>query len=300
DRILGSGGSGTVYEGHWGDAHGRVAVKIIKPDSPRAKKEFSSEVRTLSQLRHKNLVQLIGYCHEVNEFIVVYEFIGGGSLEDHLFGDRPLLTWESRYNIALELALALHYLHKLCHQCVIHRDIKSSNVMLDEKFVVKLGDFGLARLVDHTGVPNTTELLGTWGYVAPECFRESKATMKSDVYSFGVVLLEIVCGIKVIGSRLGKQGLGLVPWVWKRYGSWSWAGRGNLSWHWRDNFLKVVDRRLSGDFNKKQAEVLLIVGLWCANPIAESRPSIEEAMDVLNFKKEPPTIPTQMPSFSIN
>lgn len=223
-----------------------------------------------------------------------------GSLEDHLFKAGSLLTWEKRYNIALGLASTVHYLHKECNQYMIHRDIKSSNIMLDESFKAELGDFGTAWLVDHAGGLEATELIGTLGYMAPEYRWMGEANMESDVYSFGVVLLEIVCGRRVVDLNLREQGLSLVQWVWKRYGSWSLAGRGDLSWRWRDKFLKVVDRRHSRNFDKKQAEALFIVGLWCANPIAESRPSIEEAMDVLNFKKEPPKLPTQMPSFNIN
>ncbi|KAF8027619.1 hypothetical protein BT93_E0510 [Corymbia citriodora subsp. variegata] len=291
DRILGRGGFGIVYEGHLGDTRTRtrVAVKIINPDSRQGIKEYISEVKSLSQLRHRNLVLLIGYCHEANKFILVYEFIGGGSLEDHLFKRKPLLTWERRYNTALGLASALHYLHKQCNQCVIHRDIKSSNVMLDEKFVAKLGDFGLARLVDHTRAPKTTQVKGTPGYLAPECYQTGKASKESDIYSFGVVLLEIVCGRRVFDSELAEQGLGLVQWVWKHYGYRSW----------RRNFLLAVDQRLGKDVDKKQAEALMMAGLWCAHPIAESRPSIEEAMAVLNLKAEPPKLPSKMPSFNI-
>ncbi|XP_039168249.1 L-type lectin-domain containing receptor kinase IX.1-like [Eucalyptus grandis] len=292
DRILGIGGFGIVYEGHVG-ACTRVAVKIINPDSQQGIKEYISEVKSLSQLRHRNLVQLIGYCHEANKFILVYEFIRGGSLEDHLFKGKPLLTWERRYNIALGLASALHYLHNQCHQCVIHRDIKSSNTMLNEKFVAKLGDFGLARLVDHARGRKTTLVIGTPGYVAPEYHRTGETSMESDIYSFGVVLLEIVCGRRVFDSELAEQGQGLVQWVWKRYGCRSWIGR------WRRNFLRAVDKRLGKDFDKRQAEFLMIAGLWCAHPDARYRPSIEEAIAVLNLKAEPPKLPSKMPSFNI-
>lgn len=298
NRILGEGGSATVYRGHLKDPGREVAVKKIRPHPDRGEKEFKSEVMSLSQLSHKNLVQLVGYCHGVDNLVVVYEFIQGGSLADHLFGDKPLLTWKKRYNIALELASALFYLHKLYHQCVIHGDIKSSNIMLNENFVVKLGDFGLARLIDHNGGTNPTQMLGTLGYMAPECLQTKKASKEADVYSFGVVILEIVCGRRVFDLEQG-----LVPWVWEYYGSTSFSGRGNFSWHWRRNFLKVVDQRVSGDFNEEQAEALLIVGLWCAHPIAKSRPSIDEAMkamDVSNFKKKRPNLPAKMPSFSIS
>ncbi|KAK3429195.1 hypothetical protein EUGRSUZ_E00606 [Eucalyptus grandis] len=181
DRIMGEGGFGIVYKGHIGGARTPVAVKKLKSSSRQGIKEYISEGKSLSQLRHKNLVQLIGYCHEASEFFLVYEFMREGSLEDRLFKERSLLTWERRYNITLGLASAMHYLHKQCNQCVIHRDIKSSNVMLDERFEAKLGDFGMARLVDHTKGLNTTRAGGTPGYLAPECYNGDTASKESDV-----------------------------------------------------------------------------------------------------------------------
>ncbi|KAK3429199.1 hypothetical protein EUGRSUZ_E00615 [Eucalyptus grandis] len=292
DRILGRGGFGIVYKGHVGDASTPVAIKMMNPNSHQGIKEYMSEVKSLSQLRHKNLVQLEGYCHEANRFALVYEFIGGGSLEDHLFKPEKFLEWGKRYEIARGLASALHYLHEEYHdhECVIHRDIKSSNIMLTEKFVAKLGDFGLARLVDHARGQKTTEKMGTLGYAAPEYHRTGKASKQSDIYSFGVVLLEIVCGRRAVFSLHGDL-QNLVEWVWKHYGRWSWS--------WRRNFLLVVDERLRKDFVKKQAEALLIVGLWCTQPDAGSRPSTEEAMAVLNLKAKHPKLPSKMPSFNI-
>ncbi|KAL3738136.1 hypothetical protein ACJRO7_019641 [Eucalyptus globulus] len=280
-KILGKGGFGVVYEGHLRDARTQVAVKIINSDSHQGIKEYKSEVMTLGQLRHRNLTPLTGYCHEANKFILVYEFMREGSLEDHLFKGRSLLTWERRYNIALGLASAVYYLHEQCDQCVIHRDIKSSNTMLDEKFNAKLGDFGLARLVDHARGPKTTELIGTRGYVAPEYYISCKASKETDIYSFGVVLLEIGSGRRVIDSN--RDPIGLVEWLWKQYGP--------------KKLVHAVDERLGKDFDKKQAEALMIAGLWCAHPIATSRPSIEEAMAVLNLKAKAKLhkLPLKMP-----
>ncbi|XP_056173620.1 L-type lectin-domain containing receptor kinase IX.2-like [Syzygium oleosum] len=277
DRILGEGGFGIVYKGHIGGARKRVAVKKLKSGSHRGIKEYISEVKSLSQLRHRNLVQLIGYYHKANEFVLVYEFMSRGSLEDNLFKGRPLLTWERRYNIALGLASAVHYLHKQCNQCVIHRDIKSSNIMLNKRFEAKLGDFGLARLVDHTGGPKlhqkATEVIRTLGYMAPEYYRMGETSTESDVYSFGVVLLEIVCGRRVIEDE-GH----LVEWVREQY------GRGKLP----------VDSKLGRDFDKKQVKALMIAGLWCAHPNVSHRPSIEEAMAVLNLRADLSNLPSDL------
>lgn len=292
DRKLGQGASGTVYKGRIGKDHEPVAVKIITSVANRRISEFIAEMITMIQLSHTNLVKLKGYCHELNElvnppvceFALVYEFIGGGTLYDHLFKPKCLLTWANRYNIALGLASALHYLRKKRPLCVIHRDIKSSNVMLDEALVAKLGDFGTAKLVDHTEEPSTIQQVGTPGYWAPEYIRMGVLSRESDIYSFGVVLLEIVCGRKAVFSRgQGRAPQNLVEWVWKRY------GRGKL--------LDAVDSRLKGNFDEEQAEALTMAGLWCAHPDPSRRPSIEEAKTYLDLKAVPPKLPSEKPRF---
>ncbi|TYI56777.1 hypothetical protein E1A91_D11G235500v1 [Gossypium mustelinum] len=157
-RKLGEGGFGAVYRGYLNDLDVEVAVKRISSGSKQGRKEYVTEVKVISQLRHRNLVQLVGWCHDKNDFILVYEFMPNGSLDSHLFGRRSALTWSVRYRISLGLASALLYLHEEWEQCVVHRDIKSSNVMLDSSFNVKLGDFGLAKLMDHELGPKTTGL----------------------------------------------------------------------------------------------------------------------------------------------
>ncbi|MFS8010697.1 putative protein kinase RLK-Pelle-L-LEC family [Helianthus anomalus] len=168
DLKLGEGGFGCVYRGFLTRERRLVAVKKISKGSKQGKKEYITEVKIISSLRHRNLVQLIGWCHDENQFLLVYEFMPNGSLDSHLFGNMPPLAWGLRYKISLGLASALLYLHEEWEQCVIHRDIKSSNVMLDSGFNAKLGDFGLARLMDHELGPQTTGLAGTLGYMAPE------------------------------------------------------------------------------------------------------------------------------------
>jgi hypothetical protein len=195
---LGQGGFGGVYKGFLRDSNSFVAVKRVSKGSKQGIKEYASEVKIISRLRHKNLVQLIGWCHERGELLLVYEFMPNGSLDSHLFKEESLLTWAMRYKVAQGLASALLYLHEEWEQCVVHRDIKSSNIMLDSNFNTKLGDFGLARLVDHVKGSQTTVLAGTMGYMAPECVTTGKASKESDVYSFGIVALEIACGRKPI------------------------------------------------------------------------------------------------------
>ncbi|KAM7470587.1 hypothetical protein LguiA_008770 [Lonicera macranthoides] len=147
DEKLGEGGFGGVYRGFSRELNSYVAVKRVSRESKQGIKEYASEVKIISRLRHKNLVQLIGWCHQRGELLLVYEFMENGSLDSHLFKERSLLTWEVRFKIAQGIASALLYLHEEWEQCVVHRDIKSSNIMLDSSFNAKLGDFGLARLM---------------------------------------------------------------------------------------------------------------------------------------------------------
>ncbi|KAF2295768.1 hypothetical protein GH714_033908 [Hevea brasiliensis] len=186
-----------------------------------------------------------------------------------------------RYKIALGLASALLYLHEEWEQCVVHRDIKSSNVMLDTNFKAKLGDFGLARLIDHELGPKTTGPAGTMGYIAPEYISTGKASKESDMYSFGIVALEIACGRRAIEPDIDESQVRLVAWVWELYGN------GNL--------LDAVDQKLCGAIDVKQMERLLIVGLWCAHPDHNLRPSIRQAAQVLNFEAGVPDLPMKMP-----
>lgn len=285
-RKLGEGGFGAVYRGYLNDMDMEIAVKKISRSSRQGKKEYITEVKTISQLRHRNLVQLIGWCHDKGEFMVVYEFMSNGSLDSHLFGKKKMspLSWAVRYKISLGLASALLYLHEEWERCVVHRDVKSSNIMLDSSFNVKLGDFGLARLMDHDeSGPTTTGLAGTFGYMAPEYISTRRASKESDVYSFGVVALEIASGRKANDPVDQNTEMSLVEWIWDLYGC------GNLR--------LAVDRRLDiKDFDdEKQAERLMIVGLWCAHPDHNLRPSIRQAIHVLNLEAAIPDLPPKMP-----
>ncbi|XP_052195282.1 L-type lectin-domain containing receptor kinase IX.1-like [Diospyros lotus] len=281
DRKLGEGGFGGVYRGYLNDLDMVVAVKKISRGSRQGKKEYMTEVKIISRLRHRNLVQLVGWCHDKGEFLLVYEFMPNGSLDSHLFGKKSPLNWPVRYKIALGLASGLLYLHEEWEQCVVHRDVKSSNVMLDSSFNLKLGDFGLARLMDHEVGPQTTGLAGTFGYMAPEYISTGRASKESDVYSFGVVLLEIVSGKKSMDTRDGSTQIGLVEWVWDLYGN------GLL--------LSAIDERMNENFEVKQVECLMIVGLWCAYPDRSLRPSIRQAIQVLHFEAALPNLPSKMP-----
>ncbi|PRQ48396.1 putative protein kinase RLK-Pelle-L-LEC family [Rosa chinensis] len=265
-RKLGEEGFGAVYRGYLAD------LDTV---------EYRTEVKIISSLRHRNLVQLIGWCHDGGQFLLVYEFMPNGSLDAHLFGkSRSALSWAMRYKISLGLGSALLYLHEEWEQCVVHRDIKSSNIMLDSSFNVKLGDFGLARLMDHELGPQTTGVVGTLGYMAPEYFKTGRASKESDVYSCGVVILEIATGKRSV-DRMGEDlEMGLIEWVWDLYG--------------KGNFLMAMDEKLHLDYNEKQAECMIVVGLWCIHPNKSLRPSIRQAVHVLNFEVALPNGPTNM------
>lgn len=278
---LGEGGFGGVYKGFLNDLHQFVAVKKVSKRSNQGKKAFISEVKIISRLTQKHIVQLIGWCHEFGDLLLVYEFMPNGSLDFHLFGERTMLAWATRYKIALDLASALLYLHEESGQSVVHRDVKSSNIMLDSEFNAKLGDFGLARLMDEELGIKTTGLAGTFGYMAPEYISTSKATKGSDVFSFGVVALEIACGRRSTEPEYDGPHVPLVALVWESYGN--------------ERLQDMADKRLYMEFDMKQMECLMITGLWCAHPNQSQRPSIRQAIQALNFEAPLPNLVKKMP-----
>ncbi|ONK74857.1 uncharacterized protein A4U43_C03F10840 [Asparagus officinalis] len=278
---LGEGGFGEVYKGVLNDSKLEVAIKRVSAGSKQGKKEYMAEVKIISQLRHRNLVQLIGWCHGQGEFLLVYEFMPNGSLDSHIYNKNHFLAWPLRYKIVLGLASSLLYLHEEWEQCVVHRDIKPSNVMLDSMFNAKLGDFGLARLVNHEIGSQTTVLAGTMGYLAPEIVTTGRASKESDVYSFGVVALEIACGRRPVDPKESLGKVKLVEYVWDLYG--------------KRMMLEAADTRLKMDFEEKEMERLMIVGLWCAHPDHNLRPSIRQAINVLKFEAPLPELPSKMP-----
>ncbi|KAM5555447.1 L-type lectin-domain containing receptor kinase IX.1-like [Rosa sericea] len=280
DRRLGQGGSGQVYKGLLQDLGGyTVAVKrIFARSDQQDEKVFINEVRIISRLIHRNLVRFIGWCHEQGECLLVYAYMPNTSLDTHLFGNRTTLQWDNRYKIALGLTSALHYIHEDAEQCVLHRDIKPANVLLDDDFSTKLGDFGIAKLVDPRLRSNTTKLVGTFGYMAPEYATEGRASKESDMYSFGVVALEIACGRKTYQD--GKDHVPLFRWVWQLF-----LG---------GNILDAADERLEMNYDRNEMKCLLIVGLWCTHPNYKERPKAGQVMEVLQHKAPLPELPYDM------
>ncbi|CAN6270721.1 unnamed protein product [Urochloa humidicola] len=285
---LGQGGSGSVYRGHLKEPGRDVAIKVFaRGASMEGRKEYRAEVTVISRLRHRNLVQLIGWCHGRRRLLLVYELVSNGSLDGHLYGDEKTLTWPTRYQIILGLSSAVLYLHQEWDQCVVHGDIKPSNIMLDESFNAKLGDFGLARLIDHgMSLQTMTAVAGTPGYLDPECVITGKASAESDMYSFGIVLLEIACGRRpmAVGTGEGKDGqvFRLVEWAWEMHG--------------RGAALVAADERLRGALDAWEVERVIGVGLWCAHPDPKARPGIRQAAEALRSRKfRMPLLPPKMP-----
>ncbi|KAK1291598.1 L-type lectin-domain containing receptor kinase IX.1 [Acorus calamus] len=262
DQELGEGGFGMVYKGFLIDLSMEVAIKRCSDLPSHFKTQYETEVKISSRLRHRNVIRLIGYSNHKHRPLLVYEVAPNGSLSSHLFDSmKPPLSWAQRKKIALGLARALRYLHEECAaQYVVHRDVKSANVLLDENYEVKLADFGLAMVGDHGRDLQETDVWGTMGYVAPEYQCTGRFSKGSDVYSFGVVLLEIACG---------RKAMDLVRWVWGLYG----AGR----------MLEAADARLAGEFDRREMERLMALGLWCANLDHTERPSMGQAVSVLEF-----------------
>ncbi|XP_030533920.1 L-type lectin-domain containing receptor kinase IX.1-like [Rhodamnia argentea] len=275
DRRLGRGGSGQVYKGFLSNSDRLVAVKRIFAESRHSEKVFANEVKIISRTIHRNLVPFVGWCQEEGEFLLVYKYMPNGSLDHHLFGARRCLPWDVRYSVALGLASALNYLHEELEQWVLHRDIKAANVLLDTNFSTKLGDFGVAKLVDPRFRTPTTDVVGTFGYLAPEYLFEGRATKESDMFSFGVVALEIACG-----QRSYEDGGIRVPlhkWVWQLY----LAG----------NILTAADEALCSGFRREEVECLMMVGLWCVHPDPARRPKAGQAIRFLRLEDPVPELP---------
>ncbi|KAH9665557.1 LRR receptor-like serine/threonine-protein kinase IOS1 [Citrus sinensis] len=266
ERVLGKGGFGTVYHGYLDDK--QVAVKMLSPSSVQGYKQFQAEVELLIRAHHKNLTILVGYCDEGTNMGLIYEFMANGNLQSHLLEDKAdTLSWERRLQIASESAQGLEYLHNGCKPPIVHRDVKSANILLNEKFQAKLADFGLSRIFPVEGGTHvSTTVVGTPGYLDPEYYISNRLTEKSDVYSFGVVLLELITGQPVIQKTPQRTLIG--QWVS------SMLARGDIK--------NIVDHRLQGDFDTNTVWKAVEIALACIHTISTRRPTMNQVVIELN------------------
>ncbi|KAG6486832.1 proline-rich receptor-like protein kinase PERK9 [Zingiber officinale] len=271
-NVLGEGGFGCVYKGCLSDGR-EVAVKQLKVGSGQGEREFKAEVEIISRVHHRHLVSLVGYCISDNQRLLVYDYVPNGTLESHLHGKGQLvMEWTTRVKVAAGSARGLAYLHEDCHPRIIHRDIKTSNILLDNNFEAQVSDFGLARLAMDACTHVTTRVMGTFGYLAPEYASSGKLTEKSDVFSFGVVLLELITGKKPVdGTRpLGDESL--VEWARPLLAHAIETG----------DFGELPDPRLGNNYNETEMFRMVEAAAACTRHSASMRPRMGKVVRVLD------------------
>ncbi|XP_052192314.1 probable serine/threonine-protein kinase At1g01540 [Diospyros lotus] len=268
-NVIGEGGYGIVYSGVFAD-NTRVAVKNLLNNRGQAEKEFKVEVEAIGRVRHKNLVRLLGYCVEGAYRMLVYEYVDNGNLDQWLHGDvgevSPL-TWDIRLNIILGTAKGLAYLHEGLEPKVVHRDIKSSNILVDRQWNPKVSDFGLAKLLFSERSYVTTRVMGTFGYVAPEYACTGMLNEKSDVYSFGILIMEIISGRSPVDYSRPPGEVNLVDWLKTMVGN--------------RKSEDVVDPKLAEMPASKALKRVLLVALRCVDPDASKRPKMGHVIHML-------------------
>ncbi|XP_031276795.1 G-type lectin S-receptor-like serine/threonine-protein kinase At4g03230 [Pistacia vera] len=283
-NILGKGGFGPVYKGKFPGGQ-EIAVKRLSSVSGQGLEEFKNEVVLIARLQHRNLVKLLGYCIEGGEKILLYEYMPNKSLDSFIFGPTliVLLDWEMRFNIILGIARGILYLHQDSRLRIIHRDLKTSNVLLDQEMNPKISDFGLAKIFEGKQTEGSTNrVVGTYGYMSPEYALDGYFSTKSDVFSFGVVVLEIVSGKKNTGFYNSEEALSLLGYAWRLWQE--------------DKALDIMDQKLSPSFNKIEILKCINVGLLCVREDPNDRPTMSNVVIMLGSETATLTTPKR-PAF---
>lgn len=266
---IGRGGFGVVYKGNLKDGT-QVAIKTLSAESKQGVSEFLTEINTISNVKHRNLVELIGCCVEGTHRIIVYEFLENNSLDHALLGKKRYaaeLDWKRRSGICIGTARGLAYLHEEVEPHIVHRDIKASNILLDKDFEPKIGDFGLAKLFPDSITHISTKLAGTTGYLAPEYVLGGQLTLKADVYSFGVLVLETISGRSSSISGWGATQKLLLEWAWELY------EEGKL--------LELLDPDLK-TYPEEEVIKYIKVAFFCTQATANRRPMMSQVVDMLS------------------
>lgn len=277
ERKVGSGGFGIVYYGKLQDGR-EIAVKLLTSNSYQGKREFSNEVTLLSRIHHRNLVQFLGYCQEEGKSILVYEFMHNGTLKEHLYGPQErCITWVKRLEIAEDAGKGIEYLHTGCVPSIIHRDLKTSNILLDKNMRAKVSDFGLSKLAVDGNSHVSSIVRGTVGYLDPEYYISQQLTDKSDVYSYGVILLELISGQEAISNEnFGVNCRNIVQWAKMHIETGDLQG--------------IIDPSLGDEYDMQSMWKIAEKALMCVQPHGHMRPSMSEVLkevqDAILIEKE--------------
>ncbi|XXG58162.1 hypothetical protein AAC387_Pa04g0545 [Persea americana] len=274
ENQLGSGGFGPVFKGVLRDGRMIAVKKLALEKSQQGEKEFLAEVRMITSIQHKSLVRLLGCCSDGTERLLVYEYMTNRSLDAIIYGRRDqFLNWKMRFQIILGIARGLQYLHEDSHLRIVHRDIKASNILLDEKFQPKIGDFGLARFFPEDQAYLSTTFAGTLGYTAPEYAIRGELSVKADIYSFGVLVLEIISSRKNTDLTLPTEMQYLPEYAWNLYE--------------RSKTVDIVDPRLwAGGSTEKHVVQVINVALLCLQQNPSLRPPMSEIVAMLMSKAQ--------------